>query len=66
MTYGHLFDDWPEIAVLLLGTVLILAQETIKVMKKHPVKDGPLRMSRTIHSRHSGRKASRNGPRPRI
>jgi hypothetical protein len=31
-------------------------------MKKHPVEGGPLRMSRAIDSRHSRRKASRNGP----
>jgi hypothetical protein len=31
-------------------------------MGKHPVKNRPLRMSRTIDSRHSGRNASGNGP----
>jgi hypothetical protein len=37
----------------------------IEVVKKHPVKGSPLGMPRTIHSRHSGRKDSRNGPVPR-
>jgi hypothetical protein len=32
------------------------------MMRQHPVEDGPLRMSRTIDSRHSRRMASRNGP----
>jgi len=59
------FDDRPEEAVLLLEAALVLRQEPVEVMKKHPVEDGPLRMPGTIHSRHSGRMASRNGPRPR-
>jgi len=46
-----LLDNGPEIAV-----------GPPEMMEKHPVEDGPLRMSRTIHSRHGGRKASRNGP----
>jgi len=39
-----------------------IGQEALEVTGKHPVKDGPLRMSRTIDSRHGERKASRNGP----
>jgi hypothetical protein len=61
----HLLDNGPEEAVLLLEAALVLRQEPVEVMKKHPVEDGPLRMPGTIHSRHSGRMASRNGPRPR-
>jgi len=52
----------PEKTVLPLETTLILNQEPVEMMEKHPVEDGPLRMPRTIHSRHSRGKASRNGP----
>jgi len=62
----YLLDNRPEEAILLLEAALILGQETIKVMKQHPIKDSLFQMSRTIDSRHSGRMASRNGPRPRI
>jgi hypothetical protein len=31
-------------------------------MEKHPIKDSPLRMPGTIHSRHGGKKAPRNRP----
>jgi hypothetical protein len=58
----HILDDRPEKTVLPLETTLILNQEPVEMMEKHPVEDGPLRMSRTIDSRHSGRMASRNGP----
>jgi len=52
----------PEKAILLLETDLILGQEALEVMEKHPIKDSPLRMSRTIDSRHGGRNAPRNRP----
>jgi hypothetical protein len=55
-------DDRPEIAVGLLETLLILRDETLEMMEKHPVEDGPRRMSGTIDSRHSRRKAPRNEP----
>ena len=58
----HVLDDRPEEAVLLLETTLILSQEPVEMMRQHPVKDRPLRMSRTIDSRHCGRMTSRNGP----
>jgi hypothetical protein len=48
--------------VLPLETTLILRQEPVEMMEEYPVKDRPLRMSRTIDSRHSRRKASRTGP----
>jgi hypothetical protein len=32
-------------------------------MEQDPVEDCPLRMLRTIHSCHIGRRTSRNGPR---
>jgi hypothetical protein len=40
----------------------MLSQEPVEMMEDYPIKDGPLRMSRTIDSRHGGRMASRNGP----
>jgi hypothetical protein len=58
----HLLDDRPEKTVLPLETTLIFSQEPVEMMEKHPVEDGPLRMSGTIDSRHSRRIASRNGP----
>jgi hypothetical protein len=61
-----LLDDRTEEAVLLLETSLILGQEPVEMMEQHPIEDGPLRMSRTIDSRHGGRMASRNGPTSRI
>jgi hypothetical protein len=48
--------------MLLLETALILGQEPVEVMKEHPVERRAFGMSRTVHSRHSGRMASRNGP----
>ena len=58
----HLLDDRPEIPVLPLEPALILRQEPVEMMEQHPVEDRPLRMPRTIHSRHGGRNASRTGP----
>ena len=62
VTLDHLLDDRAEEAILLLETALILGQETIKVVKKHPVEDSPLRMSGTINSCHSRSFSSRNRP----
>jgi len=55
----HLLDDRPEKTVLPLETTLILSQKPVEMMEQHPVEDRPLRMSVTIESRHSRRKASR-------
>jgi hypothetical protein len=52
--------------VLPLETTLILRQEPVEMMEKDPIENGPLRMSRTIDSRHSRREASRNGSTSRI
>jgi len=57
-----LLHDRTEKAVSTLETRLIFGDEPLKMMKHHTVEDGPLRMSRTRHSRHNGREASRNGP----
>jgi hypothetical protein len=62
----HLPVDRPEKTVLPLETNLILCQEPVEMMEEHPVEDGPLRMSRTIDSRHGGRMVSKNGPSPWI
>jgi hypothetical protein len=45
------------IAILPLETVFIFGQEALEMMRQHPVKDCPLRMSRTIDSGHDRRKA---------
>jgi hypothetical protein len=45
----------PEKPVLPLETVFIFGQEPLEMMRQHPVEDGPLRMSRTIDSRHGKR-----------
>jgi hypothetical protein len=50
MTYGHLLYDRAEKPVLPLEASLVFRQETIEVMKKHPVEDSPLGMSGTIDS----------------
>ena len=60
----HLLDDRSKKAVLFLETALIVRQEAVKIVKEHPVQDGAFRISRTIHSGHDGRMASRNGPVP--
>jgi len=52
--------------VLPLETCLILNQEPVEMMEKHPVEDDSLRMSRTIDSRQSRRIASRCGQLSRI
>jgi hypothetical protein len=56
------FDDRAEETVLLLEAILILSQEPDEVMEQNPLEDRPLGITRTIHSRHGGRKASKNGP----
>jgi hypothetical protein len=63
----HLLDYRPEEPILPLETTLILRQEPVEMMEKHPVENGPLRMSRVIDSGHGGRRASsprKNGMRP--
>ena len=59
--HDDVLDDRPEVAVGLLET-LVFRDKTLKMMEKHAIENGPLRTSRTIDSRHGGRKASRNGP----
>jgi hypothetical protein len=69
----HLLDDRSEKPILIeamstakpvlpLETIFIFGQEPLEMMEKRPVENAPLRMSRTIDSRHSRRIASRNGP----
>ena len=58
----HLFDDRPEIPVLLLEASLILGQEPLEMMEKHPIEDRALRMTKAIDSRHIGKADSRSMP----
>jgi len=62
----HLLDYRPEEPILPLETTLILRQKPVGMMEKHPVENGPLRLSRVIDSGHGGRRAYRNGPPSRI
>ncbi len=62
VTRNDFLDDRAEEAVLLLEAALIFGQETVEVMKQHPVEDGPLGMPGTIHSWHSRSHKSRNEP----
>jgi len=58
----HLLDDGTEEAVLLLETGLIFLKELVKVMEKHPVEHGALRMPGAVDSCHSRDKDSGNRP----
>ncbi len=58
----YLLDNGAEEAVLSLKAMLILCEEAVEVMKKHPVEDSALRMSGTIYSGHIRSFSSRNGP----
>jgi hypothetical protein len=55
-------DDRPEKTIFLLEAALILGQEPVEVMKKHPVEDGPLGMTRAVDSWHDRSHSSRNRP----
>ena len=58
-----LLDHRPEEPVLQFKAAIVLRQEALKMMGKHPVENRPLRMPRTIDSRHGGINVSRIGPR---
>ena len=57
-----ILDDRTEIAISLLETLLVFRDEALEMMEQHPIEDGPLRMPRTIDSRHIGNEESRNAP----
>jgi len=58
----NILDDGPEISVLLFKTILVFSKKPLEIMKKHPVEDGALRMSRIIDSFHGRSHRSRNRP----
>jgi len=58
----HLFDDRTEKAVFPFKTLFIFRQEALKMMKKHPVKNSLLWMTRTVEPGHIGTEESRNAP----
>jgi hypothetical protein len=62
ITLDDFFDDGPEETVLFLETSLILGQETIEVMKQHPVEHDAFGMPRAVNSCQGKRHLSRNGP----
>ena len=51
-----------ETAVLSLKPDLVFSEKLLEVMKKHPVEDGALRMSKTINPCHGSRDDSKNWP----
>jgi len=57
----HLLDYRTEISVLLFKTILIFYKKPLEIMKKHPVEDDALRMSKTIDPCHGRSHRSRNG-----
>jgi len=58
-----LFDDRTKEPELPLKAALVLRKESLEMMGKHAVENRPLRMPRTIDSRHGGINVSRIGPR---
>jgi hypothetical protein len=62
MTFGHLFDDRPEITIVPLESALVFRDEPLEMIEKHPVENGTFRMTRTVDSRHIGNEESRNAP----
>jgi hypothetical protein len=51
-TLAQLIDRGPQ-TVLLLETLLVLRDEALERMEKHPVENGAFRMARTGDSRHN-------------
>jgi hypothetical protein len=55
-------DDRPEETIVPLEPALVFGDEPLEMMEKHPVENGPFRMTRAIDSRHIGNDVSRNAP----
>ncbi len=53
---------FPKIAVFPLEPRLVFDDEPLEIMEQHPIEDGPLRMARTVDSRHIGNARSNNVP----
>jgi hypothetical protein len=47
--FDNLFDDRAEEAIFALKTLLIFRDKPLEMMKKHPIKNGLLGMSRIIN-----------------
>jgi len=60
--FDNSLDDRPKIPVFPLESALILGDKPLEMMEQYPVEDGPLRMTRTIDSRHIGKDEARIGP----
>jgi hypothetical protein len=58
----NILDHRTQEAVLPLKPALVFSEKLRKVMKKHPIEDGALRMSKTINPCHGRSHTSRNGP----
>jgi len=57
---------WSMILSTTEKSVMKVGQEALEMVEQHSVEDGPLRIPGTIDSRPGARRASRNGPSPRI
>ena len=55
MLLNNILNNGTEIAILSLKPALVFSEKLLEVMKKHPVEDGALRMSRKIDPCHSTR-----------
>ena len=62
MILNNILDDWTEIPVLLLETILILSKELLKIIKEHSIENRVFRMTLTVDPYHGSRDDSRNGP----
>jgi hypothetical protein len=62
MILNNILDDWTEIPVLLLETILILSKELLKIIKEHSIENRVFRMTLTVDPCQGSRDDSRNGP----
>jgi hypothetical protein len=62
MTFGHILDDWTEISIFLLETILIFSKKALEIVKKHTIKNRVFRMTLAVDPCHGSRDDSKNGP----
>ncbi|MFO7866265.1 MAG: hypothetical protein R6V02_05565 [Candidatus Aminicenantes bacterium] len=60
--FNNIFNDWTEISVFLLETILIFSEKLLEIMKKHPVEYCEFRMTLAVDPCHGGRDGSKNEP----
>jgi len=59
---NNILDNRPEIAVLLLETIIIFPKEPLKGIKEHTIKNRVFRMSLPVDTCHGSRDVSGNRP----